>query len=53
MGIWNLAEEFREPRGDDVLIDRDGKATLALLKLIREWKQQVDDHETRITVLEP
>ena len=34
-------------------LTRDGKPTQALLELLQEIKDALDDHEARIVVLEP
>ena len=52
--------EVQAPNIQEKYVERDGRLTLEGMKLFAEWadamaeaKAELDDHETRITALEP
>ena len=49
---WQMPDPITLPTPASALI-KDGKPTQALLELLQEIKDALDDHEARIIVLEP
>ncbi len=48
-----MADPIILPSPESELVTEDGKPTQALLELLQEIKDALDDHEARIVVLEP
>ncbi len=48
-----MAVEVKEPASLEIYVDNQGKLTREGLKLIQQMVRAIQDHETRIVVLEP